>query len=80
MKAHYIAMAGLRGYLPNYCAAHDSYADAVEDLAAMHDLGRDRKRELKRNGCIELNLHRDGNEYAEIEECNCGNLEQHNDF
>jgi len=27
-----------------------------------------------------LNLHRDGNEYCEIEECYCDNPEQHNDI
>ncbi len=78
-KRHYIAMAGLHGYLPNYCASHETYDDAVEDLATTHDLGQRRRRELKREGYLELNLKRDGNEYAEISECDCSDPACHND-
>jgi len=74
---HYIAMAGLHGYLPNYCGASDSYAGAVDDLAFLHDLGRKRTAALKRDSYLELNLQRDGNEYAEIEECDCGRAASH---
>jgi hypothetical protein len=51
----------------------------AEGLASIHELGRDRRRELARDGYIELNLHRDGNEYAEIVECDCDDPEQHDD-
>lgn len=77
---HYIAMAGLHGYLPQYCASHENYNDAVDDLANLHELGKNRTHELRKNGCIELNVKRDGNEYAEITECDCNNPECHNDF
>lgn len=80
MKTHYIAMAGIHGCMPNYCTSHDSYKDAVDDLAAMHELGKNRKTELRKNGYIELNIHRDGNEYAEITECDCADPESHNDY
>jgi len=78
-KTHYIAMAGLHGYMPNMCESHETYEGAVDSLASLHDLGKNRRAELKRNGYIELNLHRDGNEYAEITECDCGDPESHND-
>ena len=77
--AHYIAMAGLHGCIPNTCWAHDCVEDAVEDLAQLHELGRNRRRELKRNLYLELNLHRDGNEYCEIVECDCDDPTVHND-
>jgi hypothetical protein len=77
-KKHWIAMAGLHGCMPNYCGVHESYENAVGDLAALHELGKGRTRELKKNGYLELNIHRDGNEYCEITECDCDNPEEHN--
>jgi hypothetical protein len=77
---HFIAEAGLYGCLPNYCQFHDTYQAAVDDLAALHELGRDRKRILKRDGYLDLNIKRDGNEYAAVVACNCGNIEQHKEF
>lgn len=77
MTTHYIAMAGMHGCSPNYCTSHESYTDAVEDLAALHELGRRRIQALRRDGSIELNIQRDGNEYAEIIECECDNPSDH---
>lgn len=68
---HFIAMAGLHGYLPNYCEAFRSRDHAVSSLADTHELGRKRRADLKRDGTLELNLKRDGNEYCEIAECDC---------
>ena len=76
---HYIGMAGLHGYLPNCCETYDTYDDAVEGMADMHDLGVRRTRELRRDGYLELNLDRDGNEYIEITECDCEDPESHSD-
>lgn len=78
-KTHYIAMAGLHGCIPASCEAYPTLDEAVDDLTSLHELGRNRKRELKRNLCLELNLQRDGNEYCEIEECNCDEPEIHCD-
>jgi len=78
-KTHYIGMAGLHGCLPQKCEVYESYNDAVESLASIHELGKGRTRELKKNGYLELNLHRDGNEYCEIEECDCDTPEIHSD-
>jgi len=79
MPRHWIAGAGLHGYLFNTCNSYDSYSDAVESIADLHDLGRHRHAELRRNRGIELNLRRDGNEYIEITPCNCSTPEVHND-
>ncbi len=68
-STHYHAMAGLHGCIPDTSEVCDSYADAVSILASVHELGRNRTRELRRNGYTELNLRRDGNEYAEVAEC-----------
>ncbi len=66
---HYHAHAGLCGYLPNYTSTHRTYKDAVEDLANLHDLGKRRRAVLNRDGYLDMNIHRDGNEYCEITEC-----------
>jgi len=76
---HYIATAGLRGYLPNYCECYETEADAVQALADLHDLGRDRTRRLKRDLWLDLNIHRDGNEYAQVEPCECDTPEDHSE-
>lgn len=76
---HWIGMAGLHGYLPLTCASYDSYNGAVDDLAKLHELGKNRTKELRQNAYIELNLRRDGNEYIEITEFDCKESEVHND-
>ncbi len=78
-KTHYIGGAGLHGCLYQTCGVYENYEDAVEGLASIHELGKNRKAQLKKDGYLELNLKRDGNEYCEITECNCDNPEDHND-
>ncbi len=73
-------MAGLHGCMPNYLGWCGDYNSAVDDLSSLHELGKHRRAELKKNGFIELNLHKDGNEYAEIEECDCDCPEDHEDY
>ena len=77
MSRHYIGCAGLHECMSAYCASYENYADAVADLAQLHELGKGRTRELAKNGYLELNLHKDGNEYCEIIECNCKSPEDH---
>jgi hypothetical protein len=48
-------------------------------MASLHELGQKRHRRLRKDSYLELNLHRDGNEYIEISECDCEDLESHND-
>lgn len=79
MAKHFIVMAGLHGCLPQYCGVCDTYAGAVEDLAQLHELGERRRRALRRDGTLELNLHKDGNEYCEIINCTCATPEVHED-
>ena len=79
MKKHWIGMAGIHGYLPATCDVYESPKQAADSLADLHDLGKRRRAELRRDFYIELNIHRDGNEYAEITECNCDNPNEHSD-
>ena len=78
-KKHFIGMAGLHGYLPQYCSVYDDYESAFEDLASLHEIGINRRANLKRDGYLELNLKRDGNEYCEITDCDCDTPEIHSD-
>jgi len=77
---HFIGMAGLHGYLPSFCDVFESQEDASEALSQLHDLGIRRARRLKIDGYLELNLKRDGNEYCEIEECNCDDASIHTGY
>ena len=77
--SHWVGIAGLHGYLPATCGSYDTYDNACEGLADIHELGRNRRRELRRDGFLELNIRRDGNEYIEITECHCASPEEHND-
>ena len=65
---HYIATSGSYSYLPSFAEAYKRYDDAVEALAMTHDLGQRRRDRLALEGSIELDLERDGAEYAEINE------------
>lgn len=78
-KTHYIAMAGLHGCIPATCGSYDTAKDACEAMADLHELGKNRRAELRRAKYLELNIDRDGNEYIEVTSCDCDNPEQHND-
>lgn len=78
-RIHFIAMAGLHGCMPNYCEVFGDYRGAVDSLVELHELGKRRARELRKDGCIELNLNRDGNEYAEVSDCDCASPGDHSD-
>ena len=58
-----------------HAIAVDTVAHIHELIAQIHELGRDRKRD----GYLELNLRRDGNEYAEITPCSEAECSQWND-
>ena len=78
MSKHYIAMAGLVGYLPNYCAVFESIEDAAENLQDVHDEAEILE-ELIEDQYSELNPNRDGNEYCEIVECECEDSSRHDE-
>ena len=83
---HYIAMAGLYGYLPQYCQSHESFENAVDDLVELCCYDTDEQDEkdireaLEFDGFANLEMGKHGNEYAEIQECNCSEPEIHNDY
>lgn len=68
-RAHYHAMAGMHGCMPNANYVLESYDAAIDSLVELHELGKKRERALRRDGTLELNLRRDGNEYCEVTEC-----------
>jgi len=78
-KIHYIAMAGLHGYMPQYCASFPCHKDASDSLVQLHELDRNHELDLIRDSYTELNLKDHGNEYAEIIECDCDSPNDHND-
>lgn len=67
--AHYHALAGLHGCMPTVNDVCETYEQAVDSLAETHELSIRKTRELKRDGYLKLNLHKHGNEYCEITEC-----------
>ena len=70
MKKQYVAMAGLKGYLPNYSDIFDSKEEAVDALLDLHEIDHCSQvaDELTEFGYSDLNLEVNGNEYAEIVE------------
>jgi hypothetical protein len=70
LHTHYIAMSGTRGCLPDSCNAYEFYESAVNELAAMFELGRTRKARLFADRYLDLS-QADGAEYCEITECCC---------
>lgn len=79
-KPHYIAMGGVHGCLPSHCEVYETWQEAVTALVDQYELGKKRARVLARDKALELNNKRDGNEYVEIVECDCGMPMVHSDF
>lgn len=81
-STHYIALAGLHGCLPNYCASYETRGQAIDSLADLHELPRygQLMRDLRSGGYCELKLQYHGNEYAEIQECTCDDPDSHCDY
>lgn len=77
-KTHYIAMAGIGGCLPNFCEVYETEKQAVEGLDALCELSRQQKRELRLYGLTDLTKAQ-GNEYAEVVECDCNEPGGHQD-
>ena len=80
MATHYIGMSGIHGCLPNFRTDACEFAsEAAASLADLHELGRNRARTLTRHRYLEMNLRRDGAEYAEIVECDCDHPKDHSE-
>jgi len=67
----YITLAGLDGYLPQYCTFFDTYEKAAEYLIGIHgiedtELAKELRKELRKEGFFYLkdSYHRD--KYAKI--------------
>lgn len=82
--AHYIAMSGMRGCLPDYCCSLESVEDAVESLAELfgdsltEEQEQAFRRELSHGRFHEFaDPAEAGAQYAEITECDCPNPEDH---
>lgn len=78
-KKHYIGMAGLHGYIPQTCDVYETIGDAAQSLGDLHELSKNKIRLLCRDMYIELDLHKHGNEYCEIVECECDDPNVHSD-
>lgn len=78
-RPHYIAGAGLHGYLYQCCDWFDTRTDAAQYIADIHELSNRAMLRLRRDRYIELDIHVHGNEYAEITECYCDTPEVHSD-
>jgi hypothetical protein len=76
-KKHWIAMAGIRGCIPNLCASCDTKTQAIEFLCEVHDNARGLKSDLQK---YQYSEHCPGNEYCEIVECTCNDPAVHNDL
>ena len=74
---HYTYGNGSYGCLYDSCGATRTYQEAVNYFAQLFELGRTRKATLKRNSRLDLNNHKDGADYCEIQECNCGDISSH---
>lgn len=80
-RTHWIGLAGLRGYIPQCCDVYASKRAAINSLMQTHDLSENSKyaRELSKYGYTDLILHKHGNEYAEVTECDCDDPATHSD-
>ena len=81
---HYIAGSGTHGCLYDYCHAHETFEDAVQDLVALHNLGRVRERRLRNDRYLSLKATfaeelSYGADYCEVNTCECIDPERHND-
>lgn len=79
-RKHYIGMAGLHGYMPNYYTVGETRGSVADDLGQLHELSERAIKQLRKDWYLELRLHDHGNEYCEIVECDCGgSVESHED-
>lgn len=81
MKSHFIAMAGMRGYMPNWIDVYPSKESAIDSILWLHEIedSTEHKQELIEYGITDLDIHEHGNEYAEVIECNCPDPQEHSE-
>lgn len=69
MSAHWHAMDGSYGCLPDNNDVYETRRDAVEGSAFLLELGRKRTAILRRDSYLDLSPKRDGADYVEVVEC-----------
>lgn len=60
-------MAGMPGYLPNFCNVAPDYKTAIDGLTEIFDLTKEQTENLTKDSFLMLN----DNEYLEIQSCDC---------
>ena len=80
MAEHFIAGSGEYGCLYDQSCVYRSLDDAVESMAELFGLGRNRRRELKNTLYLDLNPRRDGASYVEIIPCDCAEPWDHDEM
>lgn len=78
MSKHWIAMSGMRGYLPDFCCACDTLEEAVDTLGELHELTIPQRKSLRRVGLVDLHESQGGG-IVEVMDCECEDMEVHND-
>lgn len=78
-RKHYIAGAGLHGYLYNCSEVFETRGAAAQWIGDIHELSQRAIYRLRRDCTIELDLSQHGNEYAEIIECECDDPNCHSE-
>lgn len=71
----WVALSGLRGYLPPFWLAVESEEGAVESLDQNHSLTNNQKEDLRNGGQCDLDLEDQGAEYAEVKRMGISELE-----
>jgi hypothetical protein len=84
MKAHFIAMGGEHGCLPDNCQAYETLQAAIDGLDAIYELETWQRIDLSRletlrdTDSISVKLNADqGGSYCEISQCNCASPWEH---
>ena len=78
MKTHYVGQIGLGGCIPNFCGVYATKKLAIDSLGRLSKLSRRQQVDLRKFGIAHLRKDQ-GNEYAEIVECDCSEPGRHQD-
>ncbi len=68
-KAHYHALSGDHGYMPDNNVTYETITDAADGSAMLFDLTGSERNRLKRDHYLELHKASFGAEYIEIAPC-----------
>ena len=74
---HYIGLSGFRGQRPSNSEVHGAFETAVARLAERYNLEIAQLEMLSIDGHIGLDIEHHEDEYLEVLECNCDNVNYH---